>query len=94
MPMDGYLDWVLRNTKTVWWHDSAELGELEVGLERGAVGVTTNPFLTNLALSKRRQEWAERIQQVLAQADSPEAKAEALMRLTITPVAEKLLPEF
>jgi transaldolase len=94
MPMDGYLDWVLRNTKTVWWHDSAELGELEVGLERGAVGVTTNPFLTNLALSKRRQEWAERIQQVLAQADSLEAKAEALMRLTITPVAEKLLPEF
>ncbi len=94
MPVDGYLDWVLRNTKTVWWHDSADLGELEVGLGRGAVGVTTNPFLTNLALSRRRQEWAERIQRAVAEARSPEAKAEALMRLTITPVAERLLAEF
>jgi transaldolase len=94
MPIDGYLDWVLRNTKTVWWHDSAELGELEIGLERGAVGVTTNPFLTNLALRKHRQEWAARIEEAVAQAATAEAKAEALMRLTLTPVAERLLPEF
>lgn len=94
MPTDGYLNWVLQNTKTVWWHDSAELSELEIGLERGAVGVTTNPFLTNLALTKHKQEWAGRIQEAVAQAASPEAKAEALMRLTLTPVAARLLPEF
>jgi transaldolase len=94
MPTDSYLDWVLRNTKTVWWHDSAELGELQVGLERGAVGVTTNPFLTNLAVSKHRKEWAKEIEEAAAKAPSPESKAEALMRLTVTRVAEKLLPEF
>ena len=45
-----YLDWVVNNTRTKWWHDSAESAELKIGLERGAVGVTTNPFLSNIAL--------------------------------------------
>ena len=30
-----YLDWVIENTPTKWWHDSAEAGELDLGLERG-----------------------------------------------------------
>lgn len=94
MPSDGFLDWVLANTPTVWWHDSAELGELAVGLERGAVGVTTNPYLTNLALAKHRADWRAGIEEALRNAGNAESKAEALMRLTLTPVAERLLPEF
>ena len=91
---DTYLNWVLENTATQWWHDSAEAAELEVGLERGAVGVTTNPYLTNLAVSKDRNLWAAEIDQVLARNLPAEPKAEALMRIAVTKTAEKLMPEF
>jgi hypothetical protein len=35
---DTYLDWVTGNTRTKWWHDSAEAAELDLGLKRGAIG--------------------------------------------------------
>src|ERR1035438_6128435 len=62
-----YLQWVIENTATIWWHDSAEAAELDLGLARGAVGVTTNPYLANLALHKDRLLWAPAIQEVFAQ---------------------------
>jgi transaldolase len=89
-----YLDWVLENTATKWWHDSAEAGELQLGLARGAIGVTTNPFLANLALVKDRELWAPAIEAVLVQKLAPELKAEALMQIAVTRTAEKLIPEF
>jgi transaldolase len=89
---DTYLNWVIQNTRTRWWHDSAEAAELAVGLGRGAVGVTTNPFLSNLALVKDRAIWAKEIDDVLARNLPAEAKAEALMRVAVTKTAEKLLP--
>ena len=89
-----YLDWVLENTNTKWWHDSAEAAELRLGLERGAIGVTTNPFLANIAIVKNRELWATHIDAVLAQGLTPEAKAEALMHIAVTRTAEKLMPEF
>jgi transaldolase len=73
-----YLDWVLENTRTKWWHDSAEAAELKKGLDRGAIGVTTNPYLANLALNKDRQLWAPEIEDALARQLPAEAKAEAL----------------
>ncbi|MCW5978413.1 MAG: hypothetical protein KIT09_10065 [Bryobacteraceae bacterium] len=94
MANNGYLGWAIANTKTCWWHDSAELGELEVGLERGAVGVTTNPYLSNLAVARHRTNWAAEIQKAIAQSANAEGKAEALMRLAVTRVAEKLMPEY
>ena len=89
-----YLQWVIENTATKWWHDSAEAAELDLGLARGAVGVTTNPFLGNVALNKDRLLWAPAIDDVLAQKLPPEAKAEALMRIAVTNTAEKLLPQY
>ncbi len=89
---DTYLNWVIQNTRTRWWHDSAEAAELATGLSRGAVGVTTNPFLSNLALVKDRAIWAKEIDDVLARNLPPEAKAEALMHIAVTKTAEKLLP--
>jgi transaldolase len=94
MPSDTYLNWVIQNTKTKWWHDSAEAAELEVGQQRGAVGVTTNPFLSNLALVKDRGLWAGPIGEVLGRNLPAEAKAEALMRIAVTNAAEKFLPLF
>ena len=94
MANNTYLDWVLENTATTWWHDSAEAGELRLGLQRGAIGVTTNPFLANLALVKDRDLWAPAIDAVLAQKLAPELKAEALMQIAVTRTADELIPEF
>ena len=58
MTADTYLNWLIKNTKTTWWHDSADPVELQRGLDRGAIGVTTNPFLSNVALAKNRAAWA------------------------------------
>ena len=94
MPDNTYLEWVLKNTSTKWWHDSAEAGELQLGLQRGAIGVTTNPFLANLALAKDRDLWAADIDAVLAQKLAPEQKAEALMHIAVTRTSDELMTEF
>jgi len=94
MAENTYLDWVVHNTRTTWWHDSAEAAELQLGLQRGAIGVTTNPFLSNIALARNRELWAHAIDAVLAQKLSPELKAEALMQIAVTRTTEKLLPQF
>ena len=66
MKQTGYLKWVIENTRTAWWHDSAEPGELERGIQRGAVGATTNPYLSHLALSRNYDAWANEIDNVLS----------------------------
>jgi len=89
-----YLRWTIDNTKTTWWHDSAEPSELAIGIDRGAVGVTTNPFLSYVALSRNREAWSEEIDPVLAQNLEPEAQAEALMQIAIRHAAEQVYPEY
>jgi transaldolase len=90
----SYLEWLNSATQTRWWHDSAEAAELDLGLKRGAIGVTTNPFLANLALIKDRQLWASEIDLALSRNLPPEQKAEALTRIAVTRTAAKLMPEF
>jgi transaldolase len=94
MSENTYLNWVSENTKTKWWHDSAEANELQLGIQRGCVGVTTNPFLANVALAKDRQIWSPAIEAVLAQKLAPEVKAEALMQIVVTRTAETMMSRF
>ena len=61
MGENTYLNWVSENTKTKWWHDSAAEAELDLGLQRGAVGATTNPVLASAALKTHRDHWAPEI---------------------------------
>jgi len=89
-----YLRWVIDNTKTRWWHDSAEPSELATGIQRGAVGATTNPFLSHLALSRNATAWSEEINAVLAQDVEHEERAEALMSIVIRHAAEQLTPVY
>ena len=89
-----YLSWVINNTRTKWWHDSAEAGELTIGLERGAIGATTNPLLSAAALKTDRELWGDAIKPVLAKNLPPEEKAEALMKIAVTKTAERFLPEY
>ncbi len=94
MRQTSYLQWAIENTRTAWWHDSAEPSELERGLERGAVGVTTNPFLAHLAVSKNKDKWAREIADALRGQPEPETKAERLMSVAIKYVARRLEPIF
>ena len=89
-----YLRWVADSTKTTWWHDSAEPNELAVGLERGAVGVTTNPFLAALALSRHREQWSDEIRAVFAEGLEPEERAGALMGIAVRHAAQQVHGEF
>ena len=89
-----YLDWLVGQTSTKWWHDSAEASELSMGLRRGAVGVTTNPLLANVALIRDRSLWAADIGAVLARNLPPESKAEALMQIAVTKAAARLMPKY
>jgi transaldolase len=63
-------------------------------LERGAIGVTTNPVLAAAAIAKNRELWRADIDQALARDLPAELQAEALTEIVVTKAAEKLLPGF
>ena len=92
--MNSYLNWVVDETPTRWWHDSADPAELDMGLRRGAIGATTNPVLVSAAVRKNRQEWSGDIDRVLARGLAAEQKAEGLTEIAVVKAAEKLLPAF
>jgi len=92
MTSGTYLNWLIENTKTAWWHDSADPGEIQSGLDRGARGVTTNPFLASLALSKDRNAWAAELDSAGPLAAGQ--KAEELMRRMVTRAAAMCRPIF
>ena len=66
MAQENYLKWLVNHTKTTWWNDSGDPGELTFALENGATGVTTNPVLSNVALSANQDYWATRLKEVLS----------------------------
>ncbi|MCX6631822.1 MAG: hypothetical protein NTW28_29790 [Candidatus Solibacter sp.] len=92
MSTGTYLEWLLVNTKTEWWHDSADPSELRLGLERGAIGVTTNPFLSAVTMARNRAFWAEAVEAVRAANLAGEPKAEELVRHVVTHAAALFLP--
>src|SRR5262245_36997301 len=94
IPLMTYLDWVVEHTATQWWHDSADPGELELGVRRGAIGVTTNPVLAATALKSNRERWRTDVDRALARGLPAEQKAETLMEVAVTRAAEQLLPAF
>lgn len=88
----GYLSWVVENTETAWWADCIDPAELALGIERGAVGATSNPFLSHQALSRNKAAWSAESRAILAQRLPADEKAEALMSIAIRHAAEQLLP--
>jgi transaldolase len=92
--IQDYLRWATSKTKTTWWHDSADPAELRRGIERGASGATTNPFLVSVALHANQAAWAGEIQDVLAQKPGPAEKAERLTGIVVRHAAGQLLPQY
>jgi transaldolase len=89
-----YLQWLAAETRTPWWHDSGDPAELGAALANGAVGVTTNPVLSAVALKQNRDRWRDAIRAAVGAAKSPGAKAEALMRIVVTDAAARLEPVY
>ncbi len=94
MHHDTYLNWAITNTKTTWWHDSADTDELAYALVHGCVGVTCNPYLSNLAIAKSRSKGDPEVEAVIAKGLPAEEKAEALMQIAVTRCARMLLPQY
>jgi transaldolase len=89
----SYLQWLVKETPTTWWHDSADPDELQQGLAHGATGVTTNPLLTARTLRGRPEIWSDARKGVAAELPA-ERKAEELMRGVVTRAAALLLPQY
>ena len=83
-----YLEW-LNTTPTAWWHDSGNPDEIELAIQRGATGVTTNPVLTYRSFQSQPEFWTPK---VLALGDDLdfEPRAEALLKLVATYAADKV----
>lgn len=94
MKQESYLQWLLQNTKTTWWHDSADPDELNRGLTHGATGVTTNPVLSHRALCNNRDVWAEKLTDILSGDLKPEQIAEELTGVVVRDAAEMLKGEY
>ena len=93
MTEQSYLQWLVRETPTTWWHDSGEPAELAVGLEHLATGVTTNPVLGARAIAARPAGWEAEIDAVDSDLP-PEQRAEARTRIVVTHCARELEPVY
>ncbi|HHT24072.1 MAG TPA: hypothetical protein GXZ76_00935 [Clostridiaceae bacterium] len=88
-----YFEWLNTSTPTRWWHDSANPDEIERGIERGALGVTTNPVLTYRTFLTDPDFWKDEVDKIPDDL-SPEENAEALLRLVATYAAGKFTDVF
>lgn len=89
----SYLRWLVRETPTTWWHDSADPTELDFALTHAASGVTTNPVLAAQSLSASQSFWRPLIG-TLEGGLSAAARAERLMRTVVCYAAHKLEPAY
>lgn len=85
-----------QTTATCLWNDSADLDELRLAIDHGAVGATCNPVLAHTAIKARLADWAPRIAAFAAQ--HPTATENQIAWLAIEQLsieaARLLLPAF
>lgn len=67
----NYLQWMCEETPTMWWHDSAIHTNMDVAMQSGATGMTTNPFLMATSLYAETDKWADQLK------DMPELTGDA-----------------
>jgi len=91
MEHQSYFHWLVDKTPTTWWHDSCDIEELQQALVYQASGATTNPVLAAQALKGRPDYWRASVQDLPEDLEG-EARVEAMMRIVVTEVADRLLP--
>ena len=84
----NYLQWLVTETQTKFWHDSAIPSEIDEAMKNGALGVTTNPVLTYKALQADPAYWQEAVDRIPGDL-APEERAEELLRIVATDAAKK-----
>lgn len=84
----NYLQWLVKETPTRFWHDSAIPSEIDAAIENGARGVTTNPVLTYKTLQAVPEFWQPEVDKI-PQDLSGEERAEALLKMVATYAAGK-----
>ncbi len=89
----NYLQWLVQNTPTKFWHDSAIPSEIDAAIENGALGVTTNPVLTYKALEADPAFWQPEVDKIPDDL-SPAERAEALLRMVAVHAAKKFEPVY
>ena len=89
-----YLQWVVQNSETSGWLDSADPKELDFALMHGATGVTSNPVLSYRSLQANGGKWAEEIEEQLAVHHDRERRAGSLMGVVLKHISEKMQPQF
>ena len=88
-----FLKWLAGETKTQWWHDSADTNEINISLGNGAVGVTTNPPLAAAALNADPEGWRPAIEDISKDLSPNEMTEERIRRVTLK-AAELMMPTF
>lgn len=88
-----FLRWMAENTKSNWWHDSADPQELAESIANGAVGLTSNPFLIQTTLNKNPEKWQKVFDSCPADLKGDE-RAEKLLSLTVAELAKQLKPVY
>jgi transaldolase len=83
----NYLQWLSGQTDSIWWHDSANMGEAERALTWGAQGMTTNPFLVNQTLRSAAENW-----ELSTTGLAGDQKALHAIKTVTTTYAQKLQP--
>ncbi len=89
----NYLQWLVTETPTKFWNDSAIPSEIDEAIANGAVGVTTNPVLTYKSLQAVPEFWQPQVDEI-SQELRPEERAEALLKMVATYAAKKFEPIF
>ncbi|TVQ21167.1 MAG: hypothetical protein EA382_13940 [Spirochaetaceae bacterium] len=89
--MHEYLSWMAAHTATKWCNDSADLNDLRRAFDAGAVGCTTNPPLSYLALTASPDAFAAERAALTAAGDERVAE---LIGIVVRPIARLLTPVF
>ena len=84
-----YLNWMAKNTPTQWCNDSALMPELDAALESGAIGCTSNPPLTYLALTTEPELYRDAVAAIPATAQGDDRVVE-LLGVVVRSVSRRL----
>jgi transaldolase len=65
--VDCPLSRMVQRTPTDYWNDSCAADELAYGIERGAVGATSNPTIVAEVMQKEKSHWTGRVRSLVAE---------------------------
>ena len=93
MSEQSYLQWLACETSTDWWHDSADIDELKVGLKHEAVGVTINPVLVRKTVESNIDYWGS-VFHKLPNNLTPQQRTEEMTKHVIQKVTPLMMDQF